>query len=105
MKCKHCGEEIYKTNICWYHKEKEGSDYLYCKGAPKAEPAEEWVTPTEGPVLPEVEVSNDGIKWVKAKLIRITEDWEYNYPFIVAFERPDNYMHSYAQCRMRKESK
>jgi len=101
--CKHCGKEIYEEHGHWWHKP------LSCEYAkincdqPKAEPLEEYVTPTEGPTLPEVEVSNNGIDWVKAKLIRIIYEMGCNYPFIVAFEMPDTHMYAYAQCRMRKE--
>jgi hypothetical protein len=99
-KCKHCGEEIYKTNICWYHKVRGGSHYLYCKGAPKAEPLIEWVTPTTGPVLPEVEVrDHDDQEWTKASLIRV--DHSCCMPYFVNVVRVALW---FKQCRMKKES-
>ena len=104
MKCKQCLKELVMTETGWMHVTHEVVP-CYRKQCQTtiAEPAEEWVTPTSGPVLPEVEVSNNGIDWIKAKLIRVTDEGEYNYPFIVAFEMPDTYMHAYAQCRMRKD--
>jgi hypothetical protein len=51
MKCKHCGKEIHKTNGMWWH----DGDMLVCSHL-TAEPLEEWITPTTGPVLPCAEV-------------------------------------------------
>jgi len=95
MKCKHCGAAIYKANATWYHRCSRSSA---CELS--AEPAEEWVTPTDGPSLPEVEVRDrDDMEWETAGLITVLKDGE-QYPFYVMLL--DGYMEYYAQCRMRR---
>jgi hypothetical protein len=72
----------------------------YCYDGPTEEPLEEYVTPTEGPVLPEVEVRdyNDQM-WAKAKLVHI--DKRCDAPYFVRVARVALW---FKQCRTKKES-
>ena len=103
MKCKHCGEEIFKHGRQWCHHplvDLPSCGRVDCFISTKAEPAEEWITPTSGPTLPEVEVRNhDMCEWQPARLL-FTRN--HSFAYVV---RIGNNSYNFAQCRMRKEIK
>jgi hypothetical protein len=96
-KCKNCEKEIYEDLVSWVHK---FNNSIHCYKGPVAEPIEEWVTPTEGPKLPEVEVRDfENQCWTKDSLIRV--DHSCCMPYFVNVVRVALW---FKQCRMRKES-
>jgi len=97
-KCKHCGEQLlfHENARTWYHKHSERSS---CEL--KAEPLIEWVTPTSGPKLPEVEVRNsDDEEWEKAELLFV--DHREKHPYCVRLFSGN--VIGISLCRIRKEN-
>jgi hypothetical protein len=99
--CKHCGKRIIYLDryAGWLHVRDSGAYAKSCE-SPWAEPLEEWITPTEGPELLEVEVRDgDNMTWKQAELICIHEQKEFKY----IVKRDGFVIDCFKQCRMRKE--
>jgi hypothetical protein len=101
MKCKHCEEDIIFNEKLqsWYHRYSRSSA---CEL--NAEPLIEYVTPTEGPELPEVEVRQDDEEdWEEAELLFVDTKHKY-HPAYFARRLEDRYIDYFKYCRT-KESK
>ena len=104
--CKHCGKRIIYQgcHIGYMHIRDDGHYSIWCERT-LAEPLIEWVTPTSGPALPEVEVRQDDEEDWEEALLMLVDVKHKHHPAYFAKRIEDGYIDYFKQCRMRKESK